>query len=148
MQISSRFTIAVHMLVCMDTFKSTNKITSDFMAKSINVNPVIIRNILSNLKEAKIIDVKRGTGGASIIKPLEEITLLDVYRAIGCMEENNLFHFPKNPNKECPVGRNIHGILDESLHQTQRVMEAELGKFTVLDMTNNLAKLLAEENDQ
>ena len=50
MQISSRFTIAVHMLTCMETFKEEYKITSDFLAASINVNPVIIRRILSQLR--------------------------------------------------------------------------------------------------
>ena len=51
MQISSRFTIAIHMLTCMENFKDEYKITSDFLASSINVNPVIIRRILSQLKE-------------------------------------------------------------------------------------------------
>lgn len=52
MQISSRFTIAVHMMTCMETFKEDYKITSDFLASSIHVNPVIIRRLLSQLKEA------------------------------------------------------------------------------------------------
>lgn len=50
MQISSRFTIAIHMLACMETFKDDYKITSDFLASSINVNSVIIRKILLQLK--------------------------------------------------------------------------------------------------
>lgn len=37
MQISSRFTIAVHMMTCMETFKEDYKITSDFLASSIHV---------------------------------------------------------------------------------------------------------------
>ena len=92
MQISSRFTIAIHMLTCMETFKEDYKITSDFLASSINVNPVIIRRILSQLRDAGMIEVKRGTGGASVIKPLSEITFLDVYQAVECIEENTLFH--------------------------------------------------------
>ena len=50
MQISSRFTIAVHIFACIDTFKEEFKLTSEFLAASINVNPVIIRKILSQLK--------------------------------------------------------------------------------------------------
>ena len=50
MQISSRFTIAIHMLTCMETFKDEYKVTSDFLADSINVNPVVIRRILSQLR--------------------------------------------------------------------------------------------------
>ena len=43
MQISSRFTMAIHMFACIDVFKDM-KMTSDFMAASIGTNPVIVRN--------------------------------------------------------------------------------------------------------
>ena len=62
------------MLVCMNVFKEEYKITSDFLASSIHVNPVIIRKLLSQLKDAGLIEVKRGTGGATIAKPLEKLT--------------------------------------------------------------------------
>lgn len=63
MQISSRFTLAVHIFACVDTFKDDYKVTSDFIAGSTNVNPVIIRKILGQLKAAGLIRVARGTGG-------------------------------------------------------------------------------------
>ena len=44
MQISSRFTMAIHMFACIDVFKDM-KMTSDFMAASIGTNPVIIRKL-------------------------------------------------------------------------------------------------------
>lgn len=146
MQISSRFTIAVHMLACMDVFKEDYKITSDFLASSINVNPVIIRKILSQLKEAGLIEVKRGPGGAVIARPLEEITLLDVYHAVDCLEENILFHFHGNPNPDCPVGRNIHNILDDRLIQVQKVMEQELKSMTLADIESDLKRYLEKES--
>lgn len=146
MQISSRFTIAVHMLACMDVFKEDYKITSDFLASSINVNPVIIRKILSQLKEAGLIEVKRGPGGAAIARPLEEITLLDVYHAVDCLEENILFHFHGNPNPDCPVGRNIHNILDDRLIQVQKVMEQELKSMTLADIESDLKRYLEKES--
>ena len=140
MQISSRFTIAIHMLTCMETFKDEYKVTSEFLAASINVNPVIIRRILSQLKEAGIIEVKRGTGGAAPAKPLEEITFLDVYRAVEGIEENTLFHFHENPNPDCPVGRNIHKILDGRLLKVQQAMERELQGMTMADVMADLKK--------
>ena len=140
MQISSRFTIAIHMLTCMETFKDEYKVNSEFLAASINVNPVIIRRILSQLKEAGIIEVKRGTGGAAPAKPLEEITFLDVYRAVECIEENTLFHFHENPNPDCPVGRNIHKILDGRLLKVQQAMERELQGMTMADVMADLKK--------
>lgn len=62
MQISSRFTLAIHIFACIDTFGKECKVTSDFLAGSTNVNPVIIRKILGQLKGAGLIDVARGTG--------------------------------------------------------------------------------------
>ncbi len=131
MQISSRFTIAVHMLLCMDIFQEEYKVTSDFMAFSIGVNPVIIRKLLSQLKDAGLAEVKRGPGGAVPAKPLEEITFLDIYRAVDCIGENTLFHFHENPNPDCPVGKNIHRALDGRLVQVQEAMEKELGAITL-----------------
>lgn len=142
MQISSRFTIAMHMLACMDVFKEEYKITSDFLASSINVNPVIIRKILSQLKDAGLIEVKRGTGGAVIAKPLDEITFFDVYRSVDCVEENKLFHFHENPSPDCPVGRNIHNILDDKLTRIQEAMEQELKSLTLAEMNSDLKKYL------
>lgn len=145
MQISSRFTIAIHMLTCMETFKDDYKITSDFLSGSINVNPVIIRRLLSQLKGAGMIEVKRGTGGASIVKPLDQITFLDVYRAVECIEENTLFHFHENPNPDCLVGRNIHNILDDKLLRVQDAMERELKAITLADVMEDLEKYLQDE---
>lgn len=142
MQISSRFTIAIHMLACMDVFKDDYKITSEFLASSINVNPVIIRKLLSQLKDAGLIEVKRGPGGAAIAKPLDEITFLDVYRAVDCIEENTLFHFHENPNMNCPVGKNIHNILDDKLIRVQDAMERELKSITLADMKADLDRYL------
>lgn len=146
MQISSRFTIAIHMLACMDEFQDEYKITSDFLASSIQVNPVIIRKLLSQLKNAGLIEVKRGPGGASIAKSLETITFLDVYRAVDCVEEDTLFHFHENPNPACPVGRNIHLLLDEKLLRVQRAMERELASITLADMKTDLNRILAQES--
>lgn len=63
MQISSRFTLAVHIFACIDVFKDEYKVTSDFLAGSTNVNPVIVRKILGQLKAAGLVEVARGFGG-------------------------------------------------------------------------------------
>lgn len=146
MQISSRFTIAIHILACIDTFEKDYKITSDFLASSVNVNPVIIRKILSQLKSAKIVDVQRGSGGASIIKPVEKITFLDIYNAVECIEDGELFHFHENPNLKCPVGRNIHNVLDSKLLQVQNALENELRKITLADVIKDTQYYITKEN--
>lgn len=140
MQISSRFTLAVHIFACIDTFGREHKVTSEFLAKSTNVNPVIIRKILGQLKNAGLINVTRGTGGAAAAKPLKDITFLDIYRAVECVEDKKLFHFHENPNTDCPVGRNIHHILDDKLIRVQDAMEMELAAITLEDLKKDTEK--------
>lgn len=142
MQISSRFTLAVHIFACIDVFKDDYKVTSDFLAGSTNVNPVIVRKILGQLRAAGLVEVARGSGGASIPKPLNEITFLDIYNAVECIENGELFHFHENPNANCPVGKNIHEVLDDKLMRVQRAMEAELSSITLEDIMRDTKKLI------
>lgn len=142
MQISSRFTLAVHIFTCIDVFKDEYKVTSDFLAGSTNVNPVIVRKILGQLKAAGLVEVARGSGGASISKPLNEISFLDIYNAVGCVENGELFHFHENPNIDCPVGRNIHAVLDDKLMRVQKAMETELSSITLEDIRRDTKELI------
>lgn len=146
MQISSRFTLAVHIFACIDIFGSEYKVTSDFLAGSTNVNPVIIRKILGQLKGADLIEVARGTGGTTVTKPLDEITFLDIYNAVECVENGELFHFHENPSTNCPVGRNIHNILDDKLFRVQSALEKELASITLADIKQDTEKYLSKES--
>lgn len=148
MQISSRFTIALHIFTCMDTFQKEYKITSDFLAGSINTNPVIIRKILSQLKHAELITVARGTGGIAPTRPLEEITFYDVYQAIEPVENGDLFNFHNSPNPNCPVGRNIHTLLEDKLKAIQLAMEQEMKKYTIDDLRSGIRELLDQESNK
>lgn len=140
MKITSKFTIAVHTLLVIDMFGKENKVTSDFIAASVRVNPVIIRRTLLSLKAAGMVEVKAGSGGASLIKAPKDITLLDVYRAVDAVEntDGGIFRFHENPNPVCQVGRNIHTVLDGHLSSAQRALEDELQKVTLADLIKTL----------
>lgn len=138
MQVPSRFTIAIHMLVIVALEGKENKITSDFLASSVGVNPVIIRKTLSQLKKAELVTVARGTGGAEIIKNLEDISLLDIYQAVECLgKTDQLFNFHDHPNPNCPVGANIHVVLDEKLLKIQQAMEKELSLTSLAQLVTD-----------
>ena len=143
MQISSRFTIAVHVLICIETFKKDMKTTSDFLASSVNVNPVVIRRILQQLKKAGIVEVKRGSGGADLARDPADITLLDVYTAVESVEEGRLFHFHENPNPQCPVGSNIHNILNDRLKRIQDAMEDQMRSVTIRDVMEDACRIIS-----
>ena len=145
MQISSRFTVALHIFTCVDTFKNEYKITSDFLAGSINTNPVIIRKILTQLKKSGLITVARGTGGIEPTRPLKEITFYDVYEAIDPIENGDLFNFHESPNPQCPVGKNIHTLLDRKLKSIQSAMENEMKKYTIDNLRDEMQELLSKK---
>ena len=145
MQIPSRFTIATHMLIIIALKGKESKVTSDFLAASVGVNPVIIRKTLSQLKNAELISVARGTGGTEIIKDLNEITLLDVYQAVECLgKTGQLFSFHENPNPSCPIGSNIHAVLDQKLLDIQEAMENQLGQTSLAQVVADAEARIAK----
>lgn len=138
MQVSTQFTIAIHMLSYIALYSDKEKVTSDVLAGSIQVNPVIIRRLLSRLKNHGMISVQRGTGGTFLEKNPADITLLDVYNAVENLKEEGLFHFHEHPNPKCPVGRDIHHALDEKLDEAQKAMEEKLGAYTIGDIMKDI----------
>lgn len=133
MQISSRFTIALHTLLVTARFSGELKVTSNFIGSSVGVNPVIIRRTLGQLKEAGIVAVEAGVGGASLVRDPAQVTLLDVFRAVESVE-GPLFSFHERPNPQCPVGRRIHPVLDGELLAAQRALEDRLAQTTLQDL--------------
>lgn len=144
MQISTKFTIAIHILVAVEFFGKDQKVTSDLLSSSIGSNPVIVRGIMSDLKTAGLISTKRGPGGIKIAKPLDKITFYDVYIAV---EKKNpeLFNFHENPNPKCPVGRNIHSALDLQLEDAQKDFEENLKKYKVSDVVKKIYEQVDNE---
>lgn len=145
MQISSRFTIALHILTALETFQGQYRLTSRFLSSSIQANPVIIRNILLQLKAAGFVQIPRGRGSITLLKSPNEISLLDVYKSIEPLEQDKLFSFHKNPNPQCPVGRNIHNILDWRLLSVQQAMENKLESMKLSDILTDLQNFIKAE---
>ena len=144
-QITSKFTAAVHILTCIEVFGGEMRVTSDFLSGSTGVNAVIVRNVLGQLRTAGIVETRQGSGGAHLAKPTSEITLYDVYRAVECTDDTGLFRFHENPNANCPVGRNIHKVMDGRLEAAQAALENELKSTTLADVVADTKKIIEEE---
>lgn len=138
MQISSKFTIGVHLLAVTDYLGEDEKVTSNILAGSIGVNPVIVRNVMGDLKEAGLISISQGKSGISLTKSPEQITFYDVYKAVDSVNDDGLFHFHEHPNPECPIGRNIHKAMDSKLEKVQKRMEDEMKNITLADVMTDI----------
>lgn len=138
MQMTSKFTIAIHMIVAIDYFQNIEIVTSSFLAGSVGVNPVIVRNVMGDLKNAGILEISRGKSGMELAREPEDITFYDVYKAVDCVGGEGLFHFHEQPNADCPVGRNIHKALDDELTEIQRAMEEQMRAVKLSDIVNKI----------
>lgn len=139
MKISSRFSVAVHILSIVSMEKD-KLCTSEWIAGSVNTNPVIIRRVTGMLKKAGLVSVNAGSGGAYLLKPIEDITLLNIYKAVDVVEEGQLFQIHEEPNPKCPIGANIQFVLEVILLKAQGAMEEVLNNVTMKDIIEGLLK--------
>lgn len=133
MKVSSRFTIAVHALLMIAYFPDV-RVTSDMVAASVGTNPVVIRNIYSNLKKAGLLSVQRGTGGTELARSPQEITLWDVYRAMEPDTADEVFKFSDALSGACPVGSSIRELLLVHLQDAFDLMKSRLAETTIEEL--------------
>ncbi len=131
MQLSSRFPVAVQLLIIMAWAPDNYKVTSEALALSVNTNPALIRRILGSLKTAGLVSVAAGTGGAKLARAPEDITLLDIYRAVELTSDDMLFGLHETPNSQCPIGKNINQVLQPCLDQARHALEDSLEQVTI-----------------
>ena len=145
MQITGRFTIAVHIITCIDYFSPDHQVTSGFLSASTGVNPVIVRGVLSQLKEAGIVNTRQGAGGVTLNRPLDQISFYDIYKAVDSVKDEGLFRFHEHPSPDCPVGRNIHSAVDGRLDQVQTAMENEMKEIKLSDVVQDVREQITKE---
>ncbi|HLA79495.1 MAG TPA: Rrf2 family transcriptional regulator [Vicinamibacteria bacterium] len=139
--LSSRFAVAVHVLA-VQAVMSDRVLTSDFLAGSVNTNPVVVRRILGMLRRAGLVVVQPGPGGGSrLAKPPNRIRLAEVYRAV---EKGELLALHKSPpSRFCPVGRNIGGVLAEIFCDAEGALEKALEKRSLDEVAAAIKKCAA-----
>lgn len=133
--INSRFAVAIHILALVAA-GPREQVTSEFIAGSVNTNPVVIRRISGMLRKSGLIESKVGTPGSILTKNPRAISLLEVYHAV--QNKDDLFSIHENTNPNCTVGKNIQNTLEESFHRAQIAMENELAKQSLYDIIEHL----------
>jgi Rrf2 family protein len=129
MAANSRFAIAVHILTLMAWAKD-EPLKSEYVACSVNTNPVVIRRILCALAKAGLVFSQTGAaGGSRLARKPGQITLLDIYRAVDAGASFSLHRQP--PSEECPVGMNIENVLGNVLAEVDQAVEGALAKITI-----------------
>ena len=110
MRKDSRLSRVLHVLVHLDALQAP--VTSDTIAKMLSTNPVVVRRTMALLRDQGYVQSTRGhSGGWMLSKPLTEITLLDVHRALG---ESSVFTIGlTDSHTSCPIEHAVNAVLDD-----------------------------------
>ena len=124
--------MAVHVLTLL-AYNEGDRITSAYLAGSVNTNPVIVRRLLLALQRAKLVDTCKGAGAGSRLNCApRRINMAEVYRAVEAAET---FARPsRKPDPDCPVGQCMLEMLEGLFNSAQRAMERDLEKTTLADV--------------
>lgn len=144
MHISTKCSIAVHCLIFINEYGSHKRITSELLALSTGCNPVIIRNIISALKKNNILLVKLGTGGVTLNCPLKDISLYRIYMAVEPDALKKLIGIHTMPSQLCPIGKNIHTVLEISYNKVRDDLKSSLQSITMEEIVEEYHNLLVD----
>ncbi|MFD2583725.1 Rrf2 family transcriptional regulator [Pedobacter vanadiisoli] len=131
---NSRFPVSLHILTLLNAAKGA-VVSSEYLAGSININPVLVRKEIMNLRKHGFVESKEGKGGGSFLaKSAEDINLGEVYKSV---RSSNVLGQSKNePNPKCPIGRQINQHLDALYHNAENALIENLSKQTLADFAS------------
>ena len=131
---NGQFQIATHVLTLLCK-QPGELLSSDYVAGSMNVNPVLVRKEMRKLRACGLIESKEGkTGGYSLALPPQKISLADVYKAVKLPPA--LGQAKNKPNPACPVGKQIGTHLDHLADEVEAAIIKKLSTITIFDFVN------------
>ncbi|MGI8812598.1 MAG: Rrf2 family transcriptional regulator [Pyrinomonadaceae bacterium] len=132
MAANTQFSIAVHVLTMLARSENSN-LKSDYLAKSVNTNPVVVRRLLGHLAQGDLVISQTGAnGGTRLSRCPDRINLAEVYKAVSCGEVFALHS--KAPSQDCPVGRNIEAVLCRLQKEIDRTVAEKFAEYTLADL--------------
>ncbi|MEN0057701.1 MAG: Rrf2 family transcriptional regulator [Bdellovibrio sp.] len=136
--IDQRFAVSVHIMTVL-AFHKGELMTSEQLAASIGTNPTVIRRLSSKLVEAGLVSSFKGkSGGICLAKSAREISLKDIYKAIG---DKRLIACPeKEPFKQCEVSCSMGEIFDEVVEGLEKQSMSYLAGIRLADVAAKVAR--------
>lgn len=105
-------------------------VTSEVLARAMDTNPVVIRRIMAGLRDLGYVRSEKGHGGGwTFERDLADITLLDIYTALG--EPTLLAIGNRSENPQCLVEQAVNTALDQAFHDAEALLRAHLSRVTL-----------------
>ncbi len=135
---STRFPVGLHIMCILGLVKLRDGVvyvSSGWMSGSIDKNEAMIRQILGRLVNAGLATSMAGSRGGTIIgKPAEDITLLDIYKAV---EDERIFGV-HDGNEECQIARYVEGYMEMFFEDAESQFECELRGVRLSDIVDDM----------
>jgi len=111
------------------------KLSSDYIAGSLNINPALVRKALRDLIAHGLVVSKEGkTGGYQLSRSAEKISLAEIYESVKPVA---ILGVSKNtPNPGCPVGRQITNHLNLLYQGIDAHLEKQLAGESLKTFSN------------
>ena len=122
------------------------RVTSALLSQSTGTNAASVRAALSALKRAGIVDVARGTGGATLARRAEDVTLLDIYQAVEPTSLDDAIGIHHSGNPDCPVAQNIAGVLRDAYRPAAAAMAKAMRAVTLADMLSDYRRRIGVQD--
>lgn len=139
MKYSTKVSDAVHIMAFI-SLNPVDSLSSDRIAVSIRTNPSYVRQLMSDLRKYGLLVSVKGHPRPALSRRPDEITLLDIYKAVE--KEKPLLHLDTHTNPECGVGVYIQLSLRDYFYQIQQKAEQEMRNITLQDILDRYQKLL------
>lgn len=124
----NRLSRMLHVLIHMD--RHLGRATSERLAQILQTNPVVVRRMMSGLREAGIVASEKGHGGGwELARGLPEITLLQVYQAIGAPSLFNIG--PGGETPACLVEQAVDARLTTAMGQAAELLLSQFAALTL-----------------
>jgi len=111
--------------------------TSEVLARAMDTNPVVIRRIMAGLRDQGYVRSERGHGGGwTLARDLSQVTLRDVYTAIGRPPLLAIGNRTESPG--CLVEQEVNAALGEAFRDAEALVLSRLGEVTLASLSNAL----------
>lgn len=132
--ISGKFAITLHILTLLSKYPE-DFLSSEYISSSLNMNPVLVRKEIANLKKNNIVESKEGkNGGTRLLKSSSEITLNDVFKMT--FESVTLGYSKNQPSQNCPVGKQINEKLGNLYEDMNLKISKQLKDISLLNFAD------------
>ena len=137
----NRLPRVLHVLLHLE--QSEDPITSEQLGKFLHMNSSLIRRTMAGLRRAGFVGSTKGHGGGWFLaKPLAEISLTQVFKALG---PPNLFTIGQsNDAPSCLLEKAANSATSKALEVAQGAFDAELAKTAVSDLTSKHQKQIEQ----